>query len=166
MPLPAAEARSPRRETSPNVIPAAERAAELSEKPARVVPTRAQQVGLTALLAFDPTADAEDNAAAVGEAAEAVATGGVARAARDDASGRLSEGDAVGYVDEELTAWGTPEDVLARVLAVVCDGAEVVTVLSGDGAPLGADEAVAPTAPSLDHRDGGQPSWWWLLAAE
>src|SRR6059058_2274864 len=37
---------------SPNVILAAERAAELSEKPAFVVPTRAQQVGLSALLAF------------------------------------------------------------------------------------------------------------------
>ena len=39
---------------SPNVILAAERAAELSEKPVRVVPTRAQQEGLAALLAFDP----------------------------------------------------------------------------------------------------------------
>ena len=39
---------------SPNVILAAERAAELSEKPARVVPTRAPQEGLAALLAFDP----------------------------------------------------------------------------------------------------------------
>ena len=37
----------------PNVILAAERAADLSERPARVVPTRAQQTGLAALLAFD-----------------------------------------------------------------------------------------------------------------
>ena len=39
---------------SPNVILAAERAAELSEKPAGVVPTTAPQEGLAALLAFDP----------------------------------------------------------------------------------------------------------------
>ena len=39
---------------SPNVILAAERAAELSELPARVVPTTAPQEGLAALLAFDP----------------------------------------------------------------------------------------------------------------
>src|SRR5436853_544439 len=84
---------------SPNVILAAERAAELSEKPARVVPTRAQQTGLAALLAFDSGAGAEPNAAAVAEAAGAVATGGVARAARDDASGRFSAGDAVGYAN-------------------------------------------------------------------
>src|SRR4051794_836976 len=87
---------------SPNVILAAERAAELSEKPARVVPTRAQQAGLAALLAFDPNAGAEENAAAVKEAADSAATGGVARAARDDPSGRFTEGDAVGYAGEEL----------------------------------------------------------------
>src|SRR3954453_866369 len=38
---------------SPNVLLAAERAAELSEKPARVVPTRSQQAGLSGLMAFD-----------------------------------------------------------------------------------------------------------------
>src|SRR4051794_20556821 len=82
---------------SPNVILAAERAADLSEKPARVVATRAQQAGLAALLAFDPAAGAEENAAAVADAAAGLALGGVARAARDDASGRFAEGDAVGY---------------------------------------------------------------------
>jgi DAK2 domain fusion protein YloV len=153
---------------SPNVILAAERAAELSEKPARVVPTRAQQAGLAALLAFDSGASAEQNAAGVGEAAEALATGGVARAARDDASGRFAAGDAVGYAGEDLVAWGEPIDVLRSVLAAVCDGAEVVTCIAGDGAPLDA-AAIAPLVPDgveLDHHEGGQPSWWWLVAAE
>jgi uncharacterized protein len=153
---------------SPNVILAAERAAGLSEKPARVVPTRAQQSGLAALLAFDPNAGADDNAAAVNEAAEGVATGGVAPAARDDPAGRFSAGNAVGYADEELVAWGDPGDVLRRVLEAVCDGCEVVTCVAGEGAPLGADEisALVPDAVELDHHEGGQPSWWWLLAAE
>ena len=153
---------------SPNVILAAERAAELSEKPARVVPTRAQQSGLAALLAFDANLGAEENAAAVNEAAESVATGGVAPAARDDPSGRFTEGDAVGYAGEELVAWGQPADVLRQVLDSVCDGCEVVTCVAGDGAPLGADAiaALVPDAVELDHHEGGQPSWWWLLAAE
>jgi DAK2 domain fusion protein YloV len=153
---------------SPNVILAAERAAELSEKPARVVPTRAQQSGLTALLAFDPGATAEDNARAVTEAADGLATGGVARAARDDAQGRFAEGDAVGYAGEDLVAWGSPGDVLGQVLATVCAGAEMVTCIAGEGAPLGAEAvaALVPDGVELDHHDGGQPSWWWLLAAE
>jgi DAK2 domain fusion protein YloV len=153
---------------SSNVILAAERAAELSEKPARVVATRAQQAGLAALLAFDKGRDAEQNARAVAEAASSLVTGGVARAARDDASGRFAEGDAVGYAGEELIAWGAPEDVLRRVLGTVCDGAEVVTCVAGEGAPLDADavEALVPDGVELDHHEGGQPSWWWLLAAE
>ena len=105
---------------SPNVILAAERAAELSEKPARVVPTRAQQAGLAGLLAFDASAAAEENAAAVAEAAESLTTGGIAPAARDDAQGRFQAGDAVGYAEEELVAWGGPEDVLRHVLGAVC----------------------------------------------
>jgi DAK2 domain fusion protein YloV len=153
---------------SPNVILAAERAAELSEKPARVVHTRTQQSGLAALLAFDPAAAAADNARTVTEAADALATGGVARAARDDAQRRFAEGDAVGYAGEDLIAWGAPEDVLREVLAAVCEGAEVVTCIAGEGAPL-AEDAVAALVPegvALDHHAGGQPSWWWLLAAE
>jgi fatty acid kinase len=153
---------------SPNVILAAERAAELSEKPARVVPTRAQQAGLAGLLAFDPGLGAEDNAAAVNEAAEALSTGGVAPAARDDPSGRFTAGDAVGYAGEDLVAWGGPEKVLTRVLEDVCDGCEVVTCVAGADAPLGAEqiEALVPEGVELDHHEGGQPSWWWLLAAE
>jgi dihydroxyacetone kinase-like predicted kinase len=153
---------------SPNVILAAERAAELSDKPVRVVPTRAQQAGLAALLAFDQAAGADDNAAAVAEALEGVTTGGVARAARDDASGRFKEGEAVGYAVEDLVAWGDPRSTLAAVLDQVCSGCEVVTVVSGAGAPL--DEAeIAPLVPDgveLDHHRGGQAAWWWLIAAE
>jgi DAK2 domain fusion protein YloV len=153
---------------SPNVILAAERAAELSEKPARVVPTRAQQSGLAALLAFDPAATAAENTRAVTEAADGLTTGGVARAAREDPQGRFAEGDAVGYAGEDLVSWGAPGDVLRQVLATVCEGAEVVTCIAGEGAPL-AEAAVAVLVPEgveLDHHDGGQPSWWWLLAAE
>jgi dihydroxyacetone kinase-like predicted kinase len=150
------------------VVLAAERAAEVSEKPACVVPTRAQQVGLSALLAFDPSRSARENAEAVGEAAAALATGGVAQAARDDGSGRFRAGDAVGYAGEELVAWGEPSATLATVLERVSDGAEVATVVAGDGAPLGG-EAIAELVPDgveLDLHDGGQQSWWWLIAAE
>jgi hypothetical protein len=74
----------------------------------------------------------------------------------------------VGYAGEELIAWGAPEDVLRRVLEAVCEGAEVVTCVTGDGAPLSAEavEALVPEGVELDLHEGGQPSWWWLLAAE
>ena len=101
---------------SPNVILAAERAAELSEKPASVVPTTAPQEGLAALLAFDPARPSAENALAVQSAADALRIGGVAPAARDDAQGRFTAGDAVGYAGGELVAWGDPAATLAATL--------------------------------------------------
>ena len=153
---------------SPNVRLAAERAAELSEIPASVVPTRSQQQGLLALIAFDSGQPAAANHEAVGEAAESLSTGGVARAARDDGQGRFSEGDAVGYAGEDLVAWGEPAAVVREVLAQVGADAEVITVMAGEGAPLdeGAIETLAPDGPELEQHDGGQSAWWYLVAAE
>lgn len=37
-----------------------------------------------------------------------VRTGTVARAARDDGEGRFTVGDAVGFVDDAIVAWGEP----------------------------------------------------------
>ena len=53
---------------SPNVVMAAERAAELSEKDVRVVASRSMQAGLAAAVALDPTRCCADNAAAMGDA--------------------------------------------------------------------------------------------------
>jgi dihydroxyacetone kinase-like predicted kinase len=153
---------------SPNVILAAERAAELSEKPARVVPTTAPQEGLAALLAFDPNAGAERNAHAVGRAAESLRVGGVAPAARDDVQGRFIAGDAVGYAGRELVAWGDPELTLTTTLERIATGTELLTCLAGAGAPLDREhvEAHVPDGVEIEYHEGGQPAWWWLLCAE
>jgi DAK2 domain fusion protein YloV len=154
---------------SPNVIMAAEEAAKLARRPARVVATRAPQEGLAALLAFDPTADVAANAAALAAARAALAVGGVAEAARDDPDGRFAVGDAIGYRGDELVAWGDPGATLAATVAVLAEhGAELVTCIAGERAPLDA-AAVAAAVPGgveLDFHDGGQPAWWWLLCAE
>jgi uncharacterized protein len=153
---------------SPNVIMAAERATELSERPARVVPTTGPQEGLAALLAFDPDRRAKENAAAVGEAAGALRLGGVAPAARDDAKGRFRAGDAVGYSDGELVAFGDPKETLAATLAAVADGAELLTCVAGEEPPLTREQVAGsmPGGVELEYHDGGQPAWWWLLCAE
>jgi len=153
---------------SANVIMAAERAAELSDLPARVVPTRAQQEGLAALLAFDPNRPARENADAVARAAQRLLLGGVAESARDDPQGRFVIGDAVGYRGDELVAWGEPELTLRTTLAAVAEEAELVTCIVGAGAPLDGDavEGAVAEGVELEIQDGGQPAWWWLLCAE
>ncbi|HKE81251.1 MAG TPA: DAK2 domain-containing protein [Solirubrobacteraceae bacterium] len=153
---------------SPNVIMAAERAAELAEKAVRVVPSRSQQAGLAAAVALNPGVSAADNAAAMDDAIAAVRTGAVAPAAREDVAGRFVAGDAIGFVDDELVAWGEAAPTLEAVFAALAADAELVTCIAGEGAPLDGDAvaALAPPDVELELEDGGQPAYWWLLAAE
>jgi DAK2 domain fusion protein YloV len=153
---------------SPNVIMAAERAAELSEKTVRVVRVRSQQAGLAAAVALDPSAGAEANSTAMEDALAHVRTGAVTEAARDDTSERFRRGEAVGFVDEQLVAWGEPAATLEAVLGALAADAELVTLIAGDGVPLDQDAvtALAPAEVELEYSYGGQPSYWWLIAAE
>jgi DAK2 domain fusion protein YloV len=153
---------------SPNVVMAAEHAAQLSEKVVRVSAARSPQAGLAAALALDPQRSAAENVAAIDEALAHVRTGAVAPAARDDGEGRFGVGDAVGFVDDAIVAWGEPGPTLGAVLAQLGEDAELLTCIAGDGAPL--DEtgvrALVPAGVELECEDGGQPAYWWLLAAE
>jgi DAK2 domain fusion protein YloV len=153
---------------SPNTIMAAERAAELSEKHVRVVPVRSQQAGLAVAVAFDPARDADANATALAAELSRVRTGAVAPAARADADGRFAVGEAVGFVGEQIVAWGEPRDALRAVLVALADGAELITCLRGADPPLAdADvEALVDSAAELELAAGGQHSYWWLLSAE
>jgi dihydroxyacetone kinase-like predicted kinase len=154
--------------SSSNVIMAAERACELSDKPARVVPATSQQASLLALVELDPAAPMGENAERLEEALEGVGIGGVAPAARDDAQGRFKKGDAVGFVDGEIVAHGGAGSTLTQTLQHLAEGAEIVTVIAGEGAPIALEEIDThlPEGVEVETHEGGQPSWWWLLAAQ
>jgi fatty acid kinase len=154
--------------SSPNVIMAAERACELSEKPARVVPATSQQASLLALVEMDSDGSLEENAERLTAALDAIGCGGVAPAARDDAQGRFRRGDAVGFAGEEIVAWGGAGSTLATTLERLAEGAEIVTVLAGAEAPIPLAEidTHVPDGVEVETHEGGQPSWWWLLAAQ
>lgn len=154
--------------SSPNVVMAAERAAELSEKQVAVVPSRSQQASLAAAIALQADRGLQENASAMGQALDAVRTGSVAEAARADAGGRFEQGDAVGFVGEELIAWGEPLATLRAVLEQLSEEAELISVLAGAHAPLGLSdlEGIMDGHVELELRHGGQSAYWWLLAAE
>jgi DAK2 domain fusion protein YloV len=153
---------------SPNVVMAAERAAELSDKAVRVVLSRSQQAGLAAAVSLDPTRTADQNFDAMTETLQHVRTGAVAPAARDDAQGRFREGDAVGFVEEQIVAWGRPRETLRGVLEQLAENAELITCLRGAEAPLDDETVHALAAGEVEFElsDGGQRSYWWLLSAE
>ena len=134
---------------SPNVLMAAERAAELSEKSVCVVPTRSQQAGLAAAVALDPTRGAgrERRGDARGARARAHGRGHRApRATTPSAAGALPPRRRGRLRRRALVAWGEPAETLEAVLGELGREAELVTLIAGDGAPLD-DDAVAALAP-------------------
>ena len=97
-----------------------------------------------------------------------VRTGAVTGAARDDVEGRFRRGEAVGFIDEQLVAWGEPGETLEAVLGELGREAELLTLIAGDGAPL-EEQAVTGLVPAgveVEYSWGGQPAYWWLIAAE
>jgi DAK2 domain fusion protein YloV len=170
---------------NPNVLMAAEHAAKLSEKHVLVTPTSSQQAGLAAAVALMPDRPLEENGQALAQALARVRTGAVAPAARDDPGGRFKRGEAVGFLEADLVAWGEPGTTLQAVLRALADGAgglpagelepdapELISVLAGDEAPLGMADVETIMSAELDGRlefevrNGGQPAYWWLLAAD
>jgi DAK2 domain fusion protein YloV len=164
---------------SGNVIMAAERAAELSEKTVKVVETRSLQAGLACLVEHRTDDHVEQNAHRLSEVLEEIRTGWVAPAARDDKKGRYRAGEAVGSVSskEDIEAWGDTESnimawgdagqTLAAVLAKLAEGSELLSCFVGEDAPLDADavRGLAPEGAEIEWHEGGQPHYWWLIAA-
>jgi DAK2 domain fusion protein YloV len=153
---------------NPNVVMAAERAAELSDKEARVVDCTSQQAGLAALVELNHHASVEANAERIAGALEGIRAGSVAAAARDDPKGRFVAGDAVGFVGDEIVAWGGAGTTLAETMARLGEGAEILTVIGGEGAPIPLSdlEGHSPGGVELELHEGGQLHYWWLLAAQ
>ncbi len=91
-----------------NIQLAAEQAADVSEFPIAVVPTRSIPEAFSALLAYDPDASLEQNLEAMTEAAGHVKTGEVTTAIKDSKAkfGDIREGQIIGIADHEIEVAG------------------------------------------------------------
>ena len=121
--------------SSSNVIMAAERACELSEKPARVVAATSQQASLLALVELDPEATVAENAdgwrrrsTESPPAASPRPPATTPRALQEGRRGRLRR-----RRDRRLGRGRLDPDGTIQHLA---EGAEIVTVIAGEGAPI------------------------------
>ncbi|PXY27065.1 DAK2 domain-containing protein [Prauserella muralis] len=131
---------------------AAERAAGhpvLDDRDVVVVPCASPVQVLAALAVHDPARRAGTDVVAMAEAAAATRRGEIVVAREESITwvGRAHAGDVVGLVDGEVVLIEGPHGVLAaattvleRMLAV---GGELVTVLTGTGAPEGIEDVVA-----------------------
>ena len=157
-----------------NVIGAAEQAVAVSGANVHVVPTRSIQEGLTATVAFDPSASAQENVSAMQSALRDVVTGEVTIAVRAASLNGVSirRGDYLGLALGEPVACGASFDevALAVVERLLSEPRDVLTLLTGEAKP---DLAALVRKLEEDHpglelevQHGGQPHYPLLLAAE
>ena len=121
-----------------NIIMAANSAAELSETPCAVVPTKSVPQAFSALFCIDEDASLQTNVEEMTEAARAVKTGEVTWATRDskDAAGNpIAEGDVIGIADGSIEAVDATIEgaVLTLLEKMEADEADTCTILAGEG---------------------------------
>src|SRR5438876_1007793 len=159
---------------NPNVILAAEQAAELSDKDVRVIRTDSIPSGLAALVAFDPARDADENVAEMEEALATVATGAVTVASKDaQLNGlRIQKGNFLGLAGGVPIAQGESFDEVATAVVerLLAEPRGVMTFLTGEEEPDLAElvarvQAQHPDV-ELEVHSGGQPHYPLLLSAE
>ena len=126
-----------------NIIMAANSAAQLSEKPCGVVPTKSVPASFSALFGADPEADLDTNIESMTDAFSEVKTGEITTAIKDSKDAHdnpIHNGDVIGIADGSIEAVGQSlEEVLFALLkAMEAEDMDNLTLLAG--ADLSQDE--------------------------
>ena len=159
---------------NPNVVMAADQAARLARKPVEVIASQSLTAGLAAMVAFEGTRSAAENAEEMRELLAELATGAVTVASRDVRFDGLSvtKGAYLGLVDGDPVAGGTSFDTVATQVVdrLLSEPRDVLTLVTGADEPeLGGILArLAERHPELELEvhPGGQPHYPLLLSAE
>ena len=160
-----------------NIIMAAQSAAELSERPCAVVPTKSVPQAFAALFAANPDASLEENVEEMAAAYADVRTGEVTVAIKDshDAAGNpIAEGDVIGICDGSIDAVGSSVDGVVMDLLAAMDAADAdtCTFLAGEDLAEADFEALVAAIEEayedleVDAHRGGQPLYPVILSVE
>lgn len=162
-----------------NIIMAAQQAVPLAkDRTVIVLQTKTIPQGISAMLSFDETQDAQANEEAMTEAAGAVETGQVTFAARDsEVDGKpIKQGQMMGMAngaikfigdDKEQIAFETAESMIDTSIH------SLVTIIFGEGADESGAQAVEQKLNEkfgsdieISIVDGGQPVYYYIISVE
>lgn len=162
-----------------NIIMAAEQAIPLAEgREVRVLQTKTIPQGISAMLMFDESADADENQMAMMEAAENVATAQVTFAARDsEIDGEpIKQGEIMGLCNGKIKYTGTDIiDIAYKSTVKVFKRAQssIITLIYGEG--ISEEQALA-VKEKLENKysdeveisivNGGQPIYYFIISVE
>ena len=164
-----------------NIVMAAEQAAKLARtngsRRVHVVPTTTIPQGISAMMAYDESADLKANLEAMQAAAEQVQSGSVTFAARDsDYDGQLiREGELLALENGRVAFTGTDlGSVVAKVAKdLLREDSQFVTLLYGaevtEEQAAAVEESVRTLLPEeleLTVAYGGQPVYYFLISVE
>lgn len=159
-----------------NIVMAAKQAAEVSDIPVGIVPTKTISQGLTAMLSFNPNASVDENVEAMTEDLDTVVSGEVTQANRDTVIDEIEihKNDYLGIVDGSIRV-DNPNLINATVEMIekmLDEDSEIVTLMYGrDSNKSQAEQVVEKLEAGHDDlefeiHDGGQPVYNFLVSVE
>ncbi|WEV36336.1 DAK2 domain-containing protein [Lactobacillus sp. ESL0677] len=159
-----------------NIVMAAKQAAEVSDIPVGIVPTKTISQGLTAMLSFDPDLSVEENVDSMTEDLDTVISGEVTQANRDTTINdvEVHANDYLGIIDGDIEV-DNPDLVTATINMVekmLDEDSEIITIMFGrDSNKKQAEQIVAGLKANHDDlefevHDGGQPVYNFLVSVE
>ncbi|MBA2375043.1 MAG: DAK2 domain-containing protein [Actinomycetota bacterium] len=159
-----------------NIVPTAEQVGELVEADVYVVPTKTIASGLSVMVGFDAEGEADEVVEEMVEICSHLKAAEITYAVRDaNVNGReVPDGACIGILDGELVS--VEESVEGAALEVaetmLSDGADIVTLLRGEGMEDGELDRIVAGIENIDEdievdvRDGGQPLYPLQMVAE
>ena len=160
-----------------NIIMAAEQAIPISTRKVIVLHTRTIPQGITAMLSFDPDADANTNAIEMQKAAEKIATGQITFAARDSQvdGHNIKKGDLMALTGGKITFVDNDLErtVLKLLKQMIKKTSQFVTVIYGeDVSEDQANEIENAIQEKFGQKveitviNGGQPIYYYIISVE
>lgn len=162
-----------------NIIMAAQQAVPLAkDRTVIVLQTKTIPQGISAMLSFDETQDAQANEEAMAEAAGAVETGQVTFAARDsEVDGKpIKQGQMMGMANGAIKFIGDDKEQIAFETAESMIDTSVhslVTIIFGEGADESGAQVVEQKLGEkfgsdieISIVDGGQPVYYYIISVE
>ncbi|MEH6905014.1 DAK2 domain-containing protein [Neobacillus drentensis] len=159
-----------------NIIMAAQQAADVSEEDIYVIPSKTVPQGLSALLAFNPSAELQANKVSMNDALEHVKTGQITFAVRDTQIDGLDieKDDFMGIAEGKIVVKNKNKGKVAEELLsqMLDDDSEILTIIYGEDV---SEEEVSQLTQFVEenYRDveveihnGGQPLYSFIFSIE
>ncbi|KRM36815.1 hypothetical protein FC83_GL002219 [Agrilactobacillus composti DSM 18527 = JCM 14202] len=159
-----------------NIFLSANQAADVSDIPVAVVPSKTISQGMTAMLSFDPSADLASNQAEMTDALATVISGQITTATRDTELNdiQIKKDDFIGLVDGEIKVSNpnrlkTANDTLE---AMIQPDSEIVTVIVGAGGSTQEAKTLTQQVGAkhseleFEIHEGDQPVYPYLISVE